>query len=105
MVCGLQHATRTKDLDPLVEAVDRAARVVDDAKPAAFAAQAGDGGVEIACLANCRINEVRPECADFDNLLAHQPAGEIEIMDRAVAEITARRPDVFDGRRGRDRGW
>ena len=65
------------------------------------------GGVDVAGLADRRVDQRRAEGEDLDRLLAEQEARHVEIVDHHVAEEPAGALDVGDRRRRRDRatGW
>ena len=76
-------------LDPLVIAIGRTARIADEALLAAGRRQNHADGIEIAQLANLRIDQNRGNCGDRCNLFPQQETRHIEIVDGHVAEDAA----------------
>ena len=101
LVVRAQQAAAAVDLDALVVAVGGAARVGDLRELAALGLQRDDGGVDVAGLADRRVDQARGHGGDFDRLLAQQEARHVEIVDHHVAEQAAGARDVGDRRRPR----
>src|SRR5699024_6934031 len=92
-------ALRAEDLNALVIAVNCLTGVVDDANRAVLKLQGDDGGINVAGLANARVNQDRADCMDLGDLRACQEAGHIEVVDHHVVEDAAGDLDI--GYRGR----
>jgi hypothetical protein len=93
------RALRAQHLDALVVAVGGAARVGDGALAAGGGAQDDVHAVEVAAPADLGVDQNGGGGEHGLHLLAEQPAGHVEVVDRHVAEDAARALDVVVGRR------
>jgi hypothetical protein len=100
-VAGAQHAARAQDFDPLVVAVGGAPAVADLAQGAARRPEGGDRGVDIADLADRRVDQAARAREHFDRLLAKQPARHVEVVDHHVAKQASGYFEIRDGRQSR----
>ena len=94
-VARRQHAARAADLDALVVAEHRAARVRDLRDAAASGAQRHRRRVDVARGADRGVDQAAAVRRDLDRLLAEQPACHVEVVDRHVAEHASRAQHVL----------
>src|SRR5260370_35214488 len=100
-VLGPQGALRSEGLDALVIAINRTPAVRDLAQRTRWRAQCHDRRIDIARVADRRIDQHARRGKYLDRLLAREPPRPIEIVNHHVAEQAARAAHVFDRRRGR----
>ena len=100
-VLGPDHALGPMHFDALVIAVGGPARVRDLADLARCGLQQNGRRVDVAGLADRRIDQSRADRMDLDRLLAEQEARHVEVVDHHIAEEAARPRDVADRRRRR----
>lgn len=99
-VLGGRQALRSEGLHPLVVAVDGAARVVDRGDAAVLVLKNDQRRVDVAGLADGRVDADRPSRVHLDDLASRDVPRHVEVVDRHVEEDPARHLDVRDGRRG-----
>jgi hypothetical protein len=99
-VLGRRHPARAEDLDALVVAVDRLARVVDRGQAAVGVLEQHDRGVDVAGLPDLRVDAHPAAGVDLDDLRAGDVPGHVEVVDGHVQEQAAGAADVAH-RRGR----
>ena len=93
-----------EDFSALVIAIASGTAVVDDSRSAIVELQRDDGRIDVASLADFRIDGDRALCIYFLDFCAGEIADHIEIMNRHVEEDTAGNLYVIDGRRFRITG-
>ena len=91
----LQHSPLSEDLDPLVEPVDRPSPVVDVAERPARHPEEHHRGVDVARLADPRLDATRARGVDLGRPLADEPGDEVEVVDGLVAEEAPGDRDVL----------
>ena len=77
-------------LETLVVTVGRPARIGDLTDLAACGLEQHRGGVDVAGLADLRVNQSRTDGIDLDRLLGEEEAGHVEVVDHHVTEDAAR---------------
>ena len=87
--------------DPLIVAIGGAAAVRDLAKRAGRRPQGHHRGIDIAGLADRRIDQHAGGGEQLDRFLAHEPARHVEIVDHHVAEQPAGEAHIAERRRCR----
>ena len=99
-VAGADHALRAVHLDALVVAIGGAAGIGDLARSCPGGLQHHGRRVDVAGLADRRIDQRGADRVHLDRLVAEQQeAGHVEIVDHHVAEQAARACDVAHRRR------
>lgn len=89
----------SEQFDPLIVAVGGAAAVFDDGECAGGETEGGDGGVDVSCVGNRRVDERATGGIDVGDFILKEEAGHVEVMDRHIEEDSAGGLDVVD------RGW
>ena len=98
-VAGGEQSLRAMHLDALVVAIGGAARIGDLGDPAGRGLEQHGGGIDVAGLADGRIDQIGADGMDLDRLLAEQEARHVEIVDHHVAIETAGALDIAHRRR------
>ena len=93
-----KRAIRAEQLDPLVIAVAGASAVADHAQHAARALENELRRIDVAKLADLRIDQASACREELDELLSEQPARRVEIVDGEVLEQAAAARNEVRGR-------
>ena len=94
-VVGDRHAGVAERLDALVEPVDRLAAVVDRGERAVLVGQHRDGRVDVAGLADPRVDAYRAAGEHLGHRALHHVVRHVEVVDDHVKEDAAADGDVL----------
>ena len=94
-------ACRRQDLRAHVLAVRRVPRQLDGPGRSTGEAKVDDSTVDVADAREARVRDARAPCVDLDDLVVHEPSGQVELVDAHVDHDPA--ADLRVGKRERRR--